>query len=76
MLKYAILIAVVVIGYIAFTGADVTEEYDAITEIRDIAFEHVVDPLAKDILKQASESNIEEIIENSIEKYNGEKNEM
>ncbi len=76
MLKYAILIAVVVIGYIAFTGADVTEEYDAITEIRDIAFEHVVDPLAKDILKQASESNIEEVIENSIEKYNGEKNEM
>ena len=76
MLKYAILIAVVVIGYIAFTGIDVTEEYDAITEIRDIAFEHVVDPLAKDILKQASESNIEEIIENSIEKYNGEKNEM
>ncbi len=76
MLKYAILIAVVVIGYIAFTGADVTEEYDAITEIRDIAFEHVVDPLAKDILKQASESNIEEIIENSIEKYTGEKNEM
>jgi len=76
MLKYAILIAVVVIGYIAYTGADVTEEYDAITEIRDIAFDDVVDPLAKDILKQASESNIEEIIENSIEKYNGEKNEM
>jgi len=76
MLKYAILIAVVVIGYIAYTGTDVTEEYDAITEIRDIAFGDVVDPLAKDILKQASESNIEEIIENSIEKYSGEKNEM
>ena len=76
MLKYAILIAIFVIGYIAYTGTDVTEEYDAITEIRDIAFDDVVDPLAKDILKQASESNIEEIIENSIEKYNGEKNEM
>ena len=76
MLKYAILIAVVVIGYIAYTGTDVTEEYDAITEIRDIAFGDVVDPLTKDILKQASESNIEEIIENSIEKYSGEKNEM
>ncbi len=76
MLKYAFLIALVVIGYIAFTGTDVTEEYDAITEIRDIAFGHVVDPLTKDILKQASESNIEEIIENSIEEYSGEKNEM
>jgi len=76
LLKYAILIAVAVIGYIAYTGTDVTEEYDAISEIRNIAFEHVVDPLAKDILKQASESNLGEILENSIEKYNGEKNEM
>ena len=76
MLKYAILIAVVVIGYIAYTGTDVTEEYDAITEIRDIVFSNVVDPLTKDILKQASESNIEEIIENSIEKFRWEKIEM
>ena len=76
MLKYAFLIALVVIGYIAYTGTDVTEEYDAITEIRDIVFSNVVDPLTKDILKQASESNIEEIIENSIEKYSGDKNEM
>ena len=71
MLKYAILITVVVIGYIAFTGADVTEEYDAISEIRNIVFDDVVDPLTKDILKQASESNLGEILENSIEKYNG-----
>jgi len=76
LLKYAFLIALVVIGYIVFTGTDVTEEYDAITEIRDIVFSDVVDPLTKDILKQASESNIEEIIENSIEKYSGENNEM
>ena len=76
MLKYAFLIALIVIGYIAFTGTDVTEEYDAITEIRDIVFGDVVDPLTKDILKQASESNIEEIIENSIEKFRWEKIEM
>jgi len=76
LLKYAFLIALIVIGYIAFTGTDVTEEYDAITEIRDIVFGDVVDPLTKDILKQASESNIEEIIENSIEKFRWEKIEM
>ena len=76
MLKYVILIAVVVIGYIAYTGTDVTEEYDAISEIRNIALEDVVDPITKDILKQASESNIEEIIENSIEKFRWEKIEM
>ena len=71
MLKYAILIAVAVIGYIAYTGTDVTEEYDAISEIRNIALDDVVDPLTKDILKQASESNLGEILENSIEKYTG-----
>ncbi len=76
MLKYAFLIALVVIGYIAYTGTDVTEEYDAISEIRNKAFDDVVDPLAKYILKQTSESNIEEILENSIEKYGGEKIEM
>ncbi len=76
MLKYAFLIALVVIGYIAFTGTDVTEEYDAISEIRNIALDNVIDPFAKDILKQASESNIEEIIENSIEKFRWEKIEM
>jgi len=76
LLKYAFLITLVVIGYIAYTGTDVTEEYDAITEIKDIAFGHVVDPLTKDILKQASESDLEEVLENYIEKYSGEKNEM
>jgi len=76
MLKYAILITVFVIGYIAYTGTDVTEEYDAISEIRNIALDDVVDPFVKDILKQASESNLDEIIENSIEKYSGDKNEM
>ena len=76
MLKYAIFLAVAVIGYIAYTGADVSEEYDAISEIRNIALDDVVDPLAKDLLKQASESNLDEIIENSIAEYSGEKNEM
>ena len=75
MLKYAILIAVVVIGYVAYTGEDVTEEYDAISEIRTIAWNDVVDPIAKDILKKASESNLDETIRNSIQNY-GEKNEM
>ena len=76
MLKYAFLIAFAVIGYIAYSGADVSEEYDAISEIRNIALDDVVDPLAKDLLKQASESNLDQIIENSIAEYSGEKNEM
>ena len=60
MLKYAFLITIVVIGYVAYTGIDITQEYDAMTEIRDKLLDGVVDPLTKDILKQASKSNLKE----------------
>jgi len=76
LLKYAILIAVVVIGYIAYTGIDVTEEYDSISEIRNTVLDDVFDPLAKKVLKQASESELDQIVESSIAKYSGENNEM
>jgi len=76
LLKYAILIAVVVIGYIAYTGIDVTEEYDSISEIRNTVLDDVFDPLAKKVLKQASESELNQIVESSIAKYSGENNEM
>ena len=76
MLKYAFLIAIAIIAYVAYTGIDITQEYGAISDIRNKALNGVVDPLAKDVLKQASQSNLKEILENSIEKYNGENNEM
>ena len=60
MLKYAFLIAILVIGYVAYTGIDITQEYDAMTQIRDKLLDGVVDPLTKDILKQASNSNLKE----------------
>ena len=76
MFKYVILIVVLVIGYIAYTGIDVTEEYDSISEIRNTVLDDVLDPLAKKVLKQASESELDQIVESSIEKYSGENNEM
>ena len=76
MFKYVFLIAVLVIGYIAYTGIDVTTEYDAISKVRNQALDNVFDPLAKKMLKQTSEFNLDEIIESSIEKYSGENNEM
>ena len=75
MLKYVILIAIV-IGYIAYTGVDVTEEYDSISEIRNTVLDDLFDPLAKKVLKQVSESELDQIVESSIEKYSGENNEM
>jgi len=74
MFKYVILIVVLVIGYIAYTGVDVTEEYDEFSEIRENAFDGIIDPLAKKVLKQASEYDLDEIIETAIETYGGEQN--
>ena len=76
MFKYVILIVVLVIGYIAYTGIDVAEEYDTISEIRNTVLDDVFDPLAKKVLKQASESELNQIVESSIAKYSGENNEM
>ena len=76
MFKYVILIVVLVIGYIAYTGIDVTEEYDSISEVRNTILDDLFDPLAKKVLKQVSESELEQIVESSIAKYSGENNEM
>ncbi len=76
MFKYVILIVVLVIGYIAYTGINVTEEYDSASKVRNTILDDVFDPLAKKILKQASESNLDQIVESSIAKYSGENNEM
>ena len=71
MLKYAILIAIV-IGHIAYTGVDVTEEYDSISEIRNTVLDDVFDPLAKNVLAKVSESNLDEAITNTVEDHYGE----
>jgi len=76
MLKYIVLIAIIVISYVAYTGEDVTEKYDAVSEIRTIAWNDVIDPFAKDILKKASESNLDDVIKDSIQNYGGNKIEM
>ena len=69
MFKIVFLIVIVVIGYIAYTGIDVTSEYDDISKIRNQVFENVIDPLAKKVLKHASESNLDELIDSTITKY-------
>ena len=76
MFKYVILLVVLVIGYIAYTGVDVTEEYDSISEIRNTVLDDVFDPLAKNVLAKVSEFELDQIVESSIEKYGGFNNEM
>jgi len=69
MFKLVFFIVILVIGYIAYTGIDVTSEYDDISKIRNQVFDNVVDPLAKKVLKHASESNLDELIDSTITKY-------
>ncbi len=73
MLKIIFLI-VIVIGFVAYTGIDVTSEYGTISKIRTQIFDDIIDPIVKKVLKQASESNLDKIIDSTISKY-GEKNE-
>ena len=68
MLKIIFLI-VIVISFIAYTGINVTSEYDDISKVRDAVFENIIDPLVKKVLKQASESNLDLIIDSTITKY-------
>ena len=57
MLKLVLLFAFLVIGYIGYTGVDVSNEYDAVSKVRNVALDEVVDPVTKKVLKQVSESN-------------------
>ena len=68
MLKIIFLI-VIVIGFIAYTGIDVTSEYEIISKVRIQIFENIIDPLVKKVLKQASEVNLDLIIDSTITKY-------
>jgi len=75
MFKIVFLI-LIVIGFIAYTGIDVTSEYDSISKVRTQVFDDIIDPLTKKVLKYASESNFDEIIDTTITKYEGINNEM
>ena len=67
MLKIVIFLIVIVIGYIAYTGINVDSEYDAISKIRNQAFENIIDPLVKIILKQVSDFNLDEIVDGQLQ---------
>jgi len=54
---------------VAYSGIDITKEYEAVSEIRDNALTKVVDPLTKKVLKEAAESNLDEIINDAVNKF-------
>ena len=69
MLKVVIVILVLVVGFIAYTGVDVTEEYNSVLDLRNDAYNDVIDPLAKKVLKQVSEVRLDEKIDSAFAEY-------
>ena len=63
-----IFLIVIVLGFIAYTGIDISTEYGALSKIRSQIYENVIDPLVKKILVQASESDFDLIVDNTIKK--------
>ena len=66
MLKLAIFLSIVIVGFIAYTGIDVTKEYEAVSNIRDEALNKVVDPLSKKVLTEAANSNLDKIVDDVV----------
>ena len=67
MLKLVLFLGIVFIGFVAYTGIDVTQEYQAVSEIRDDAL-NIVDPLTKTVLSGAANSNLDEIVNGAVNK--------
>ena len=68
MIKIIFLI-VIVLGFIAYTGIDVSTEYGALSKTRMDIFENVIDPLVKKILAYVSESDFDLIVDTAMKKY-------
>lgn len=66
MLKLALFLGVVIIGFVAYTGIDVTKEYEAVSDIRNDAFNKVVDPLSKKVLNEAANSNLDKVVNDAV----------
>jgi len=68
MIKIIFLI-VIILGFIAYTGIDVSDEYGALSKTRMLIFENVIDPLVKKILAYVSESDFDLIVDTAMKKY-------
>jgi len=67
MIKLVLFLSIVTIGFVAYTGIDISNEYEAISEIRNDAFNDVIDPLSKKILTEAANSNLDEILNKAVD---------
>lgn len=75
MIKFLIFFIIAIIGFVIVTGTNVTEEYQAVSEIRNKVLDDVIDPIVEKVLVQAAESHLDETVIDYIEmNYPGEEN--
>ena len=72
----SVFLILLVIGFVAYTGIDVTSEYDTISNVRSQIFDNFIDPLVKKTLKSASESNLDKVVVETFAKYGDDNNEV
>ena len=67
MLKLVLFLGILFVGFIAYTGIDISKEYEAVSHIRDDAL-NIVDPLSKKVLTEAANSNFDEFVNSAVNK--------
>lgn len=68
MLKLVLFFGIIFIGFVAYTGIDITKEYETVSHIRDDTLNKVVDPLTKTVLSGAANSHLDEIVNGAVNK--------
>ena len=68
MLKLVLFLGILFVGFIAYTGIDISKEYEAVSDIRNDALNKVVDPISKKVLTEAANSNFDEFVNNAVNK--------
>ena len=68
MLKLVLFLGIVFIGFVAYTGIDISKEYEAVSHVRNDALNKVVDPISKKVLTETANSNFDEFVNNAVNK--------
>ena len=76
MMKLVLFLGVILFAFVAYTGIDITKEYEAISDIRNNALNDVIDPLSKKILVEAANSNLDDYIKNAVNTIQTKENDL
>jgi len=76
MMKLALFLGVILFAFVAYTGIDITKEFEAISDIRNNVLTDVIDPLSKKVLAEAANSNLDDYINNAVNTIQTKENDL